>query len=305
MEGRSYCCPGAASCSILYNDTATQATGTDVISFAPNTYPVTGQIINVAAERLHTTCEKVSNNGTREPWPPSEAFACGRGNFSSYCYAGDTCVNNIGEPIDSNNDTLLENFGAFCCPNTTRACPRTTNSNGSPSVVGCADEAAGESCCATQVCPADSKCCAIPSPPSWDTSEENSYLSIKNYTNSRILSNRCCPNGTFCCAILLPAPTGEDGATEVFTYCGRNENCTSIATMSEVIQPMPVIGMFFPDYVERLGWIEQAQKVELAAGTNPVPNTCDCINAAGSNNFPGRDQTQLDLDVRVGTCEQV
>lgn len=309
MTDRSYCCPGLDSCSTLWNDTIVTEGSTvsgASITFTPNPFIANTRAIDVNAKHSYSPCEEVINGTERVPWDPNVAFPCG--NSSSYCLVDtvsgvpDVCVDNVGNPLDASNTTIIESDGAFCCPNNTDACVRTLNSDSGPGVFGCANTTAGESCCSTQICPVDSRCCKVPSPPTWVTSLELQYLT-GNVSEYLFLGHRCCPVGTFCCAILLPSPTGDTGGTEVFTYCGRNSNCTSLATMSEVLQPMPSLGLFFPDYIEDVGWMDDAQKVSFASQLTPIPNTCDCIIAIQEDEKPGRDQMQLELNVKAGSCK--
>jgi hypothetical protein len=281
------------------------------ILFTPNPIVSSDNQVNRLGKRVYTECQEVINGTIRVPWDEDVAFPCG--NSSSYCLFDtpsgepDVCVNNVGEPISPFNTSLLESTGSFCCPNGTQACASSLNSDSGSSIIGCANVTAGEECCANQVCPSNSKCCFVPSPPGWDTSPELEYMTYiipENSTSNPFVTNRCCPEGTYCCAILLPSPTGDDDATEVFTYCGRNENCTSLATMSEVLQPMPSVNFFFPDYIEGQGWLDLAEKRDQAAA-DITPNTCDCIGETSTNDDPGGDQLQLDLYVRSGTCKEV
>lgn len=280
--GGAYCCPGAQAClgfgPPLPNTTL--APGARAGAFVPNTYPAGA--VNSLALREYTECMYV-NASTRavRPWAPDEAFACGTA--GSWCRNGtltggapDVCVDGAGVPIDPANATRLAQDGRFCCRANTTACRRNPAAT-SQEIVGCADEAAGETCCATQVCGLGSKCCSVPSPPWWDTSAERGLLAFGN--RLRASADICCPAGTFCCATVVNAAGMAQGQFEVVPYCGRNANCTSLATVSEAVQPTASLQGFYPGYIEGAGWLDR-DAVALAVTPPGAQGECNTCRAA-------------------------
>lgn len=292
-DSYTYCCPGLDACSAVIDTNASSAENGTVLSFVPNTFGTPAESNDGIPRRIqYTECARVDNN-TRTNWTDSEAFPCGV--ERSWCLNSTdyVCVNSVGAPMNSTNRTVLEQHGAFCCEENTTACVRYGTHLSNPTVFGCADESIGEECCGTQVCPSTSRCCNVPSPSSWETSVTSQLLvpradSVQNASISS-LTAQCCPLGTYCCAILIPAASGPDGSEEVMTFCGRNENCTSIATASESVQALPAFDGVLPDYIESLGgWITEIEKNSYFA--EQKQNTCNCLD---SDKAQCKDQLQF------------
>ncbi len=254
--GGSYCCPGEEFCggSLNIEDPITGVNR----SFTPNTYGnLTGSILNVIRE--YTACQNLTNS-TLSPWSNDEAYPCG--DNLSWCRNStapdgpDQCVDSGGNPIDLNNSTLIEQDGRFCCPINTTACVRTPLLE-SNDIIGCVDESRGETCCAQQICPYGSRCCRIPSPPHWQTNVDAGFSNLP--ANATFSSDLCCPNGTFCCAQLVQSPGAASGVLKVISFCGRNENCTSYSTITEMSQPIPSLTGFYPDFIDSMGWINKTK----------------------------------------------
>lgn len=298
-ETYSYCCPGLEACSPVVDVARSSPQNGTRLSFIPNTFGSLANASDGFPRRIqYTECARVENN-TRTPWLDSEAFPCGT--ERSWCLNSteDVCVNNLGTPLNTTNRTLLEDNGAFCCPVNSTACVRRGSHMSNTNVFGCADEAAGEECCGHQVCAAGSRCCKVPSPPLWDTSFIAGKMvprPLPNNTEVNSLTSRCCPLGTYCCAIYVPAANGADGQQEIMTFCGRNENCTSLATVSETVQPMPSRRTLLPDYIEALGWFATTDD-KITFFADQWQNTCGCVSCA---NPACKDQLQLVSD--VGDC---
>jgi len=225
---------------------------------------------------------------------PGEAFPCGRnkswcrgenytipiGNTTTTLGQADQCLDISGNPIDMFNATLLEEEGEFCCPYGLKGCLmgydinliNTTDYIGSlskdfftPALLGCVNETLGETCCSTSICSPGNKCCKFPLPENWDSHPNSGVNLIK--TNATVNDlDICCPIGTTCCAKILPVSGSSDyfdpessrfSNSYIFAYCGRNSNCTSISSVSEMFQLSPSLSKsgFLPDYIEHLGWL--------------------------------------------------
>lgn len=169
--------------------------------------------------------------------------------------------------------------------------PQHTSTMSQPGTfLGCADIYDGESCCSTQICSKGNKCCRFEIPDTWDSSPIQNVNQIQQYiqaaendtvTNTTTLTditdshaNICCPIGTFCCAKIIPIPqlsTDVDyfnsdlsrfSNVHIFTYCGRNSNCTSNSMLSEMFQIAPSLSKsgFLPDYIQDIGWLDDPLK---------------------------------------------
>jgi hypothetical protein len=313
--GGAYCCPGENFCAgsavitIFFNETLNSTYSNEYTvnsSYMPNTYPEFA-LTTLSTSRIYSDCQNLTN-GTLVPWEePNQAYRCG----PSWCKGpdltlgeADVCVDITGAPMNTTNSTVLEELGAFCCPPNATACPRNPP-NFSQYIVGCANEAIGESCCANQICAVGSRCCNIPSPPWWETSP-NSTFAGGNLSIDNPGTNMCCPNGTFCCAMLMPQLGAPDFSPSIFSYCGRNSNCTSIATVSEFVQPVPAVNSFYPDYIEQYGWFHKTLLLanppvdapyNLATAFPPGSILCGtCLQACtcfDTNHIKCADQCQL------------
>lgn len=298
-----YCCPGLEACAPVYNASARTGTSGLIVDFMPNAYRAADELNDgLPRARRYTECARV-DNGTRTAWAEGEAYACGTN--GSWCLNGtytesgeaDVCYAPSGRPVNATNATDYERFGAYCCPAGRTPCERVAPHRENGRLFACADEDAGETCCGNQVCGATSRCCALPSPPTWDTAaEENRRFTavLRNGTQMHHSNTRCCPRGTYCCAMLFPSANGDGTRDSIFTYCGRNENCTSMATASESVQPLPARnGAYLPDYVESQGWfVGSAQRTYFA---QQPANSCACLRSGCKTAC--KDQLQFDFDV--------
>lgn len=264
-----YCCPGTSACSPIIGNSST--VNETVVSRIPNNYfPGSNPLLQI---RPYSQCLRITDNGTNVgPWPEDMVIPCGQ--FGSLCLnATEDCISKNGINLSlnpNNNNTIFEQFGDICCKKNTTICPMSEKKN-QRSIIGCADESIGESCCASQICPPKSKCCHFLAPettsniedPYFGTWQTNTLFNSILYNTSYVAnplnesaiilpsSDICCPEGTYCCAILLNLDKSLDPSRRrVYGYCGRNEFCTSIATVSETFQPVPSFSGFLPDYIE-------------------------------------------------------
>ena len=294
-----YCCPGENSCSFAIDLNASVAVNSTVITRVPNLYysgantlllpkPYSGCLMVVV----------VDNTTTYEPWPADEVVTCGK--FGSLCTnATEDCISRNGFNLSLNPSTNASTFlndGMFCCAKNTTICPMSTPKN-HQTIIGCADPNLGESCCASQICPDQFKCCHF-FPPQDNTFGFNTLFGFTGYANSTVptpnplnetavifpSTDICCPEGTFCCASLVNLDNSLDPARRrIWGYCGRDENCLSIATISESLQQLPQFGGFLPDYIEQpMGsdisdfWVAPIDRF-----SNGVNNVCGNCNAYG------------------------
>lgn len=256
-----YCCPDPFGCSISINATYVNNTPSE-ITRVPNAYfPGSDPLTQI---RPQSMCMMPIDNGTNHvPWPANEIVECGK--YGNVCYnETEDCYSksgiNLSLNVDNNATTML-NEGMFCCSKNSTVCMMSERKN-QQTIIGCADTENGESCCGSQICPYKSKCChfAPPNDGLWSTNTlfdivGSNISRIPNpYNESAVIypnTDICCPEGTYCCAILLnPDRSMKLTHRRIFGFCGRNEYCTSIATLSETIQPIPSFGGFLPDYVE-------------------------------------------------------
>lgn len=318
-----YCCPGSTACSpVLGNSTGLSITLIDRI---PNNYfPGSDPLVQI---QPYSMCMNVLPNNTGIlPWPSNISIPCGQ--FGSVCLnATEDCISKNGINLSlnpNNNNAIFQQFGDMCCKKNTTICPMSEKRN-QRSIIGCADQNRGESCCASQICPSGSKCCHFlpPADNTWQTSTLfNSVLSNFTYTpnplneSALILpsSDICCPEGTYCCAILLNLDKSMDpNRRRIYGYCGRNEFCTSIATVSETFQPIPSFGGFLPDYIENSETIQSRNfwmdsNVRLSTQINSIYNysalcnNCNYFKTSGSPTCSTScaDQCGLDITARFG-----
>lgn len=298
-ETFSYCCPGLEACSPVIDVARSSEQNGTRYSFIPNTFGSLADVTSGFPRRIqYSECARVENN-TRTEWLESEAFPCGTNRSWCLNSTEDVCVDYLGSPINSTNRTVLEDSGAFCCPVNNTACVRHGSHLSNTNVFGCADEAAGEECCGHQVCNAGSRCCKVPSPPTWDTGLVAAKMvprPLANDTAVNSLTVRCCPRGSYCCAIFVPAANGAAGQEEIMTFCGRNENCTSLATSSETIQPVPSRHTLLPDYIESRGWFTTRDE-KIAYFDEQPQNTCNCLTCSKTEC-----KDQLQFTTNVGNC---
>ncbi len=318
-----YCCPGQYGCGTTMNSSVVNNTQTYFDS-VPNAYfSFSNPLIQM---RPYTMCRMPIANGTsHEPWPEDMIVRCGtRG---SVCLnATEDCYSKSGINLSlnpDNNATVYEQSGAFCCTKNTTVCPMSERKN-QQTIIGCADTNAGESCCASQICPSGSKCCRVlpPDDGTWVTSSmfpnineafNVSLTYIPNpYNESAIIhmnTDTCCPEGTFCCAKLLNTDRSMTPNRRRFVvYCGRNEMCTSDAMVSETIQPIPAFGNWLPDYIENyntrqtgLYWQDPVDRFTNDAfyTTQQTCNTCNAFPTGGTTcPISCLDQCGLDLTAR-------
>lgn len=308
-----YCCPGDNACSpVLGNSTGVNFT---IYQRIPNNYfQGSNPLLQM---RPHSQCLNVYvddtiNQTVIEPWPTNMTIPCGQ--FGGICLnETEDCIssNGINLSLNPNNtNTEFQKFGNICCKKNTTICPMSEKKN-QKSIIGCADESIGESCCASQICPPQSKCCHILPPPDfittdpylgeWQTSTlfesillNTSLITPRNPLNetARILpsSDICCPIGTYCCAILINLDKSLDvNRRRIFSFCGRNPYCTSISTVSETFQPVPSLSGFLPDYIENSDTIinnTQWQNPTVRFTTDPNYSSSNICNNCNYYNPP-------------------
>lgn len=318
-----YCCPGIDSCSFGINYNASLASNSTIISRIPNLYfSFTNPLF---LPKPYTQCAMpvpVENSTTiYVPWPEDMVIPCGE--LGSLCLnATEDCISKNGFNLSLDPTTNLTTFsenGMMCCAKNTTICPMSTPKN-HQTIIGCADPNEGESCCASQICPRDFQCCHF-FPPQDGTFAFNTLFSFTGYSNMTVptpnplnetavifpSTDICCPVGTFCCASLVNLDNSLDPAKRrIWGYCGRDENCLSIATMSESVQQLPQFGGYLPDYIEQpFGsdpsqfWVDPIDR--FSNGVNnicgncnafPVPVTCNQCTSVDC-----QDQCQLDITV--------
>lgn len=312
-----YCCPDQYGCSTSMNASIT-GNVPPVFSRVPNAYyPGSNPLTQV---RPYSMCLMPIANGTDHvPWPEDMIVRCG--NKGSVCLnATEDCYSKSGINLSlnpDNNATIFEQRGEFCCKKNTTVCPMSERRN-QRTIIGCADTKAGESCCASQICPSGSKCCNIlpPNDGTWSTSSiipvigEFNVTTIINPANESapILPNTdiCCPEGTFCCAKYLNTDKSMDPhRRKIFAFCGRNEFCTSNALESETIQPIPSFGSWLPDYIDNydtratgLFWQNPVDRFTSNPFYNKQAycNTCNAFTASiGQCITSCKDQCGLDI----------
>ena len=306
-----YCCPGVNGCNPILNETASQESSTNLYKFVPNSFPRNGSVL--FDTRFYSPCMNVNENSTDAvPFIINatfgEAYPCGRN--GSWCRGeeyiapgnnetlglADYCADIFGNVLDPFNDTLIEERGAFCCPNGTEVCLMggitqsgfITNTSSlftssyisslsAPRILGCANTLANETCCSRAICSNGNKCCRFDIPPSWDSSPVQNVNQAEEFVvNATLDIDICCPDGTFCCAKIVPVSGAQTyfdpdlsinnpevararfEHSYIYTYCGRNENCTSSAQISEMYQIAPSLSKsgFLPDYIEGIGWLD-------------------------------------------------
>jgi hypothetical protein len=312
-----YCCPGLESCSATYNITNSSIIITDMPNnLSPGVNPILTPL-------PYSLCKQVvvnttTNNTEFVEWPLGSYVICGpAGNLC--LNATEDCISRSGIVMDTTNPNITAqdflNFGSFCCAKNTTPCAMSVRRR-QHGIIGCADESIGESCCASQICPSGSKCCHFPFPPDQNWAPVTLFEGLFNPNNtfipgvnmSRIYPTYdiCCPEGTYCCAILLNLDkTLNPERRTIYGYCGRNANCTSFAMLSEMIQPIPSFNGFLPEYVEGdfiLGseWAEPEVRFGDAI-TNQNLNCNSCTYNDGCNSCSNSCQDQCALDI-TATC---
>ena len=319
-----YCCPGTNACSFGIDLNASIAANATIISRIPNIYFSGGKPLILP--KPYSTClmpALINNFTVYQPWPDNMTIPCGT--QGSLCLnATEDCIarNGFNLSLDPNSDlTIFQENGMFCCKKNTTICPMSVPKN-HQTIIGCADESLGESCCASQICPRDFKCCHY-FPPQDNTFAFNTLFSFSGFSNSSVptpnpinetavifpSTDICCPVGTFCCASLVNLDNSLDPAKRrIWGYCGRDENCLSIATMSESILPLPQFGGFVPDYIEQPEGTDTSEfwMAPIDRFSNGVNNICGNCNAfsPGISNCHTcmlsdcQDQCQLDVTVQ-------
>jgi len=314
-----YCCPGSASCQSSVNISASNSTNHTVISRTPNLYfKGTNPLL---LPKPYTQCwMSIENSTTHVPWPANTTIPCGQS--GSVCLIGtEDCYsrNGINLSLNTNNVTIFEENGMFCCTKNTTVCPMSVPKN-HQTIIGCANTALGESCCASQICPVNYKCCHF-FPPQDGSFAFNTLFSPTAFVNATFptpnpinesavilpSTDICCPEGTFCCASLINLDNSLDPRRRrIWGYCGRDENCLSIATYSESVQQLPQFGGFLPDYIEQppgtnINEFWQDPIDRFTNGFNNSCNSCNIYSAGSCGNCETSclDQCQLDI---TGRC---
>jgi len=318
-----YCCPGTYGCGTSMNVSITGNVPT-IFSSVPNAYFTgTNPLVDM---RPYSMCQMPVANGTDHvPWPEDMIVRCGvRG---SVCLnATEDCYSKSGINLSlnpDNNATIFEQKGEFCCTKNTTVCMMSERRN-QRTIIGCADTSIGESCCASQICPAGSKCCNVlpPNDGFWVTSTlfpgiNTAYnASIPPYVpdpynqSAIILPNNaiCCPEGTFCCAKLLNIDKSmTPNRRRIFVYCGRNPYCTSNAMESETIQPIASFGSWLPDFIDNdntrqtgLFWQNPVDRFTNDAfyASQQNCNNCNAFSSSGQCKTACEDQCALDIKAR-------
>lgn len=317
-----YCCPGQYGCGTSMNTSITGNIPTEFTS-VPNAYFTgTNPLVNM---RPYTKCRMPILNGTDHiPWPENMTISCGK--KGSVCLnETEDCYSKSGINLSlnpDNNATIFENQGEFCCPKNTTVCPMSERKN-QRTIIGCANTAIGESCCASQICPPGSKCCNVlpPNDGTWVTSTlfpgmeyyNSSFVQyVPNPYNESaiILPNNaiCCPEGTFCAAKLLNTEKSmTPNRRRIFVYCSRNEYGTSNAMESETIQTIASFGSWLPDFIDNYNtretsrfWQDPVDRFTNDAfyATQQNCNNCNAFSSSGSCKFSCEDQCALDIKAR-------
>lgn len=321
-----YCCPGVDACSpVIGNSSGLNMT---VVARIPNNYfPGSNPLTQIAPQ---SQCMEILPNNTGfQPWPSDLVIPCGQS--GAVCLnATEDCISKNGINLSLNPANGIANFtqfGEMCCKKNTTICPM-SEKKFQRSIIGCADQNRGESCCASQICPAKSKCCHFLPPATstaafgtWQTSTlfntitSNLTFTPNPFNESALVlpsTDICCPEGTYCCAILLNLDKSMDpNRRRIFGYCGRNEFCLSIATISETFQPVPSFGGFLPDYIENQQTIQTQEfwmdsNLRFATNINSnynysaLCNNCNYFNAQAPSNcaVSCADQCGLDITAR-------
>lgn len=316
-----YCCPGLTACQSTIDLNASTTSNSTVISRTPNIY-FTGTN-PLLQPKPYSECLMPAINETTPslPWPEDMVIPCG--NLGSLCLnATEDCIsrNGINLSLDpTNNITDFIENGMMCCTKNTTICPMTIHKN-HQTIIGCADESKGESCCASQICPASYKCCHY-FPPQDNSFAFNTIFSYNAFYNMTIptpnplnetalvwpSTDICCPEGTFCCAALINLDNSLDPKRRrIWSYCGRDENCLSVATFSESLQQIPMFGGFLPDYIEQPPGADifdfwQDPIVRFSNGINNYCNNCNSFTSSSCTNCVTSCQDQCQLDI-TGHC---